>query len=185
MMNWNHLAPQLQWGAAIGASLVAALWDIKTHKIPNLLCLPVLALGLATIGWSGGWSGLGDGIAGCLLLGLPYFLLFVFAGGGAGDAKMMGALGAWLGFSNSVRALLAVSVCGAVMGLAYAACRRKLMPVLANMSLMAMTAGLMTFGRAKISDAQAMLPQERKMLHMPYGLAIFTGICLAAWSKLL
>src|SRR5207247_9306079 len=134
-----------------------------------------LLLGLMAATWMGGWSGLGDSLAGCLLLGVPYFLLFVFAGGGAGDAKMMGALGAWLGLANSVAALLAVAVCGAVLGLIYAAWRRRLVPVLGNMSQIAMSAGLITFGRTKLSDAQAMLPEEKKMLPMPYGLAIFTG----------
>ena len=69
MMNWNHLALQLQWGAAIGASLVAAMWDVRTHRIPNVLSVPVLALGLLMAGWCGGLHGLGDGVAGALLLG--------------------------------------------------------------------------------------------------------------------
>jgi len=182
---WNHSATQLQWGAAIGASLVAALWDIRTHRIPNWLTFPFLLGGLIAARWMGGWAGLGDSLSGCLLLGIPYFLLFVFAGGGAGDSKMMGALGAWIGFTNGVTALLCVAVSGAILGIVYAAWRRRLMPVLSNMSLIAMSAGLMTLGRAKISDAQAMLPNEKKMLPMPYGLAIFIGTGLAATSRCL
>ena len=185
MAVWDQNMTQLQWGVGIGASLAAALWDVRSHKIPNVLTFPVLMLGLMTAAWMRGWSGLGDSLAGCMLLGVPYFLLFVFAGGGAGDAKMMGALGAWLGLVNAIAALLAVAVCGAVLGLAYAAWRRRLVPVLGNMSLIAMSAGLITFGRTKLTDAQSMLPDEKKMLQMPYGLAIFTGICLAAGSKLL
>jgi len=185
MVILNHSASQLQWGAAIGASLVAALWDMRTHRIPNWLTFPVLFGGLAAAYGIGSWNGLGDAFAGCLLLGVPYFLLFVFAGGGAGDAKIMAALGAWLGLANAVPVLACVSVSGAIMGLAYAAWRRRLVPVLGNMSTIAMSAGLMTLGRAKISDAQAMLPDEKKMTAMPYGLAIFIGICLAAGSRLL
>jgi prepilin peptidase CpaA len=180
---WNHSASQLQWGAALGASLVAAIWDIRTHRIPNWLTFPFLLGGLAVAIATGGWAGLGNAAAGCLLMGVPCFLLFVFGGGGAGDAKMMGALGAWIGFSNAVPALLCVSVSGALLGLIYVAWRRRLGSVLSNMSLMAMSAGLMTLGRAKISDAQSVQPDEKKMLPMPYGLAIFIGMCLAAASR--
>ena len=52
-------------------------------------------------------------------------MLFVFAGGGAGDAKMMGALGAWLGLANGVVALVAVALSGAVIGLGYALIKGK------------------------------------------------------------
>ena len=35
--------------------------------------------------------------SGALLLGIPFVILFLIAGGGAGDAKMMAAIGAWVG----------------------------------------------------------------------------------------
>lgn len=175
----------LQWGVVIGASLLAALWDVRTGRIPNLLTGLLLLSGLVTAALVAGWSGLGDAGAGCLLLGVPYVVLFVFAGGGAGDAKMMAALGAWLGFSNSVAALLAVSLSGALLGMGYALLRGRGIPVLRNMSAMGFSAMLLVVGRAKLSHAQETLPSEEKMLPMPYGLAILVGMCVVLGGRLL
>ena len=36
-----------RWGAVIGASLLAAVWDVRTGTIPNRLCGPVVLAGLA------------------------------------------------------------------------------------------------------------------------------------------
>jgi len=49
-----------------------------------------------------------------LLLGIPYFLLFAFAGGGAGDAKIMAALGAWVGWHNGIAVVVGVSIGGGI-----------------------------------------------------------------------
>ena len=78
---WNHHLLPLQWGVAIGTSLAAAVCDVRTRRVPNLLTGPMLLAGLSWGIWIGGWAGLADSAAGCLLLAIPYVLLFVFAGG--------------------------------------------------------------------------------------------------------
>ena len=94
---WDHNMLPLQWGVVIGTALAAAVCDLRTRRVPNLLTGPIVLAGLAWGIWVGGWAGLADSVAGCLLLAIPYVLLFVFAGGGAGDAKLMGAIGSrWL-----------------------------------------------------------------------------------------
>ena len=180
-----HPLPALQWGVVIGASLAAAAWDVRTRRIPNLLSGPVLLGGLAVGLLVAGWRGLGDAAAGCLLLGIPYVLLFIFAGGGAGDAKMMGALGAWLGFSNGVVALVAVTVSGALLGAAYALAKKKAVPVLKNLRQIAIGVLILVPGRVKLAYVQEALPAEQQMLAMPYGLAILVGMCAAVGGKLL
>lgn len=71
--------------------------DLRTRRIPNLLTLPALALGLllAYCGWGSRGllsSGLGAAVALVVLAG-P----FALGGIGGGDVKMMVAAGAFLG----------------------------------------------------------------------------------------
>jgi prepilin peptidase CpaA len=181
----NHPALAIQWGVVLLASLLAAGWDVRTRRIPNWLTGLLLLSGVVQAMLAARWAGLGDALAGCLLLGVPYVVLFIFAGGGAGDAKMMGALGAWLGFSNGVMALLAVSICGAVLGIAYAMIKGKAAPALRNVGVIAMASGLLIVGQIRVAHVQAAIPKEEKMLPMPYGLAILAGMCVALGGRLL
>ena len=107
----------IQWGVVIVASLVAALWDVRTRRIPNKLTGSLLVSGIAWHAWVGGLPGVGDSLLGCFVASLPFLVLFLYAGGGAGDAKMMGAVGAWLGLAQGVVALVAVVCAGAIVGL--------------------------------------------------------------------
>ena len=43
---WNHPWAATQWGVVIGASLVAALVDARTFRIPNKLTFPLFGSGL-------------------------------------------------------------------------------------------------------------------------------------------
>lgn len=79
---------------AFATAAVAAFTDHRTGRIPNALTVPAFLAGLAL----GGDVALA-GMAACL--GAP---LFLFARGrlGAGDVKLLGALGALLGARDGV-----------------------------------------------------------------------------------
>jgi len=115
----------IQWGVVIGASLVAALTDVHRRQIPNLLTFPLLACGLLTSFALRGPIGLADGLAACVILALPYVYLFVFANGGAGDAKLMAALGAWLGVFNGLVVLASVALAGVVLAIGWTLIHRR------------------------------------------------------------
>ncbi|HCO96965.1 MAG TPA: hypothetical protein DIU00_24005 [Phycisphaerales bacterium] len=173
----------IQWGVVIGASLVGAFGDVRSRCIPNSLTFPLLAAGLVWSAWLGGVSGLGEAVGACMLLGVPYVLLFVFAGGGAGDAKLMGAIGAWLGLRQGLIVLLCVAVAGGVLGLVKAAAQRRLKFVLTNVLISFYTFILCVAGGRKPSLADARRETgtgESERLEMPYGVAIVAGVCIAA-----
>ncbi len=85
---------------AVGVSVfmaVAMLLDLRSRRLPNLLTVPfflagvtvhTVATGLPGLGFALGGFGVGFGIL---------LVLWLIGGGGGGDVKMMGALGAWLG----------------------------------------------------------------------------------------
>ena len=177
---WDQPAAIAQWGVVIGASLVAAAIDLRTHRIPNALTGPVFFAGLAWATWVGGLVGLADSVAACLVLALPYVFLFIFAGGGAGDAKMMGAIGAWLGLINGLVVLGAVALAGVVIALTAAAVRGKLTHVLLNMVTI-VTRLIPLPGQSGQERLDLPSPDDPGMSKkMPYGAAIFVGVCLAA-----
>ena len=83
---------------ASGCAVAGAGFDLRSRRIPNFLTLPSRFLGLAVHLLLDGWTALPGALAGMLACG-GVFLLFYLAGGmGAGDVKLMaavGCLGGW------------------------------------------------------------------------------------------
>lgn len=94
------------------AVLLAAWIDWRQHKVPNWLTATIALAGLTAQCMFSGWAGLGTGLGG---LALGFGLLIVpwaMHGMGAGDVKLMAAIGAWFG---PVMTLISFAV-GAVLG---------------------------------------------------------------------
>jgi prepilin peptidase CpaA len=102
---------------ALVAALVAAITDITRFKVYNLLTLPLLVAGLVYHGVTAGPAGLALSAAG-MVLGASLLLLFYVMGGmGAGDVKLMAALGAWLGLPAVFYVFLASALAAGVYAL--------------------------------------------------------------------
>ena len=112
--------------AVVSFTLATAYTDTFRWKIPNKLTVPFFGLGLVyqccSYGF-GTWEGLMenhgliDGLAGFGLGFGMYFVLWIVAGGGGGDVKLMGALGAWLGFKLTFFLIIASLVMVVVDGI--------------------------------------------------------------------
>lgn len=94
------------------ALAAATATDLRSQRIPNALTLPMAALALASHGLAGGVGGLWFSFAGlCLGLGLmlaPY----LFGVMGAGDVKLMAAVGACIGPELTLAAFLLTCLAG-------------------------------------------------------------------------
>ena len=106
----------------LGWTLLAlAVIDMRTMLLPDLLTAPILLLGLVVAGIEGR---LGDSIAGALL-GFTVFALIAMAyrrwrgrdGLGLGDAKLLGAAGAWVGWAGLPSIVLLASVAALIVAL--------------------------------------------------------------------
>jgi prepilin peptidase CpaA len=175
----DQAVPALQWGAVIAGALAAAAFDARSRRIPNLLTGGLLAAGLVHAGALAGAAGLADAGAATVVLALPYVILFACAGGGAGDAKLMGALGAWLGLVQGTLVLCCVCLAGIALALVWAAAGRRLSQVLSHVGLVARGAALPFFGAGSLRDVPSLIPTPAECQKMPYGLAIAAGVVIA------
>jgi prepilin peptidase CpaA len=165
-----------QWTVSIGLSLTAALFDLTTGRIPNLLTLPAWLIGLSFAWFTADPIGFCASLAASLLVASPCLLLFLFAGGGAGDVKLMAAIGSWLGLRNGFVALVAVSLATVVFGIFWALVHRRFGSVKRNLTSMAAGFSLLGLGMMTRKDADIVLPDQNSMLRMPYGVPIFLGV---------
>jgi prepilin peptidase CpaA len=103
--------------AVLLVGLAACITDLRSRRIPNVLTFGASAAAFAFWAYMGGLAGLAVGVAGWLvgcLLFLPWFLL---RGMGAGDVKLLAALGAWTGPSTALWIALYAAVAGGIMAL--------------------------------------------------------------------
>ena len=112
--------------AVAAASGTAAAIDLRTGRIPNPLTasIAVAGLGLAAFGLTGhsmGGAAVGAAIGFALMM--PGHVL---GGTGAGDVKLLAALGTWLGPGGVLMAFLYSAIAGGVLAVAHAARRRRL-----------------------------------------------------------
>ena len=97
--------------------IVAAIIDIRIQKIPNILTFPAIVVGLTYHSVANGLSGFifsSEGLA----MGIAIFLIpYMMGGMGAGDAKLMGAVGAMIGPKGVMIACLFTAIVGGVYAL--------------------------------------------------------------------
>lgn len=107
------------------ASVAAAVIDLRTRRVPNVLTFTLgafgVALALTGLGRIGLTASLAGGLVGLLLM-LPGH---VFGRTGAGDVKLLAAGGTLLGPAATVTAFLVMAVAGGAIALVIAVRSRR------------------------------------------------------------
>ncbi len=159
----------------LGVLLLASAWsDARNGKIPNALVYPAALAGMTLNLFQSGMTGLLQSIAG-IAVGIALLLIpYVMGGMGAGDVKLMGAVGSFIGPKGA----LAAFVCSAFAGLIYA------IIILLRQGLLGKTLSrywtvfvLSVWG----GEAQYVRPSEREQNLPPlrYAIAIAVGTAVA------
>jgi prepilin peptidase CpaA len=151
--------------------LVTAIYtDTRSSRIPNWLTFPAMGVALLVHAWLGGLPGALFSLGG-LGAGLGLFLLIYFSGSiGAGDVKLMAAVGALIGpYGALLSGLLALMV-GGVYALG-AMCYHWGFVTTGQRLVSAAHGGLFTGG--KVWAQQLQLP-----FRLRYGLAVAGGTLL-------
>jgi prepilin peptidase CpaA len=103
----------------------AAVIDLRTRRIPNILTASLAAVGLGIAAAGLGRVGLGASMLG-ILLGLAFMMPgHIFGATGAGDVKLLAAAGALLGPTDTIYAFLYTAIAGGILALLVAVARRR------------------------------------------------------------
>src|SRR5271157_907048 len=155
---------------AVALAITAAVLDVEQHRIPNWLNYAGVLLGLTLRCVYFGWRGLGTAVAGALMAGGIMLVFYGVRAMGAGDVKLMAAIGSLVGPRRAVVVVLATAIFGGVMALFYAAYRGRMGTTLRNVgSVVRFHAwgGMQAHPELNLDNPAA--------LRMPYGLAIAAG----------
>jgi prepilin peptidase CpaA len=156
-------------GALITAA-TGAVQDVRARRIPNLLTYGSLLAGLACRTVLERAHGLAQGAEGMLIGGGVFFLFFLVRGIGAGDVKLMAAVGAWVGAWPAVHVMVYTAFAGLAIAIFYMVFYRRIGSTLLNTGELLrhhLTSGLKAHPELNLQDPAA--------IRMPYGLAIAVG----------
>lgn len=151
---------------AVLLALIAAWTDFRHRRIPNWLTVSGLLVGIALNVAASGWLGLKTSLFGAglgLLLLLPFVLLRSL---GAGDWKLAGALGAFVGPEVLLNVLLGSIFVAGIMAVALVIYKGRVRQTLRNIGHL--IASLVTFHMPG-SEVSLDNPQSLKV---PYGVAL-------------
>ncbi|MGO9647938.1 MAG: prepilin peptidase [Terriglobales bacterium] len=128
------LSKQVVWLLPALFAAIAGFTDWRSRRIPNWLTVGGLGLGILVNSVTRGWLGAKDSLLGAglgLLLLLPFVLMRSL---GAGDWKLMGALGAFLGPSHLITVLFATVLVAGVMALVLVIWKGRMRQTLRNIA---------------------------------------------------
>jgi prepilin peptidase CpaA len=163
----------------IGALLtLACVSDLRTRRIPNVLTFSAAGCALVFHLVTGGWNAAGWSLAGYVAGLLLFFPFFALRGMGAGDVKLLGAVGAWIGPAQVVNAALATSIAGGVLALVIATSNGYLTTALRNVWL------LLTHWRVMgVQPLDAVSLQGSNGPRLAYAVPIAIGTVVSLWLK--
>ena len=153
-------------GLAVALAVAAGVTDWRSRRIPNWLTITGLLVGIAANAAVGGVGGLKTSLLGAGL-GLLLLLPFVFLRSlGAGDWKLAGALGAFVGPGVLLDLLMGSIFVAGIMALGLVIYKRRLMETLRNIGRMLRS--MLTF---HMPGAEVSLDNPQS-LKVPYGVAL-------------
>jgi len=165
-------------GPAIALALIAGWTDWRSRRIPNWLTVPGFLVGVSVNVMVSGWPGLKASLFGAGL-GLLVLLPFVFLRSlGAGDWKLAGALGAFVGWEAMANLLMGSVFVAGVMALGLVIYKRRFLETVRNIGRL--LGSMLTFHRP---PAEVSLDNPES-LKVPYGVALALTTLLYGIGKM-
>lgn len=166
--------------AAVG-SLFAALTDVWRFKIYNFQTIPMMVSGVIYHTIVNGAEGLFGSVCG-LIFGVIILLLpFLMGGLGAGDVKLLAAIGAWLGMPMTLYVFIASGFASGLCAFLMLAFQRSFPDALFHVHVMwqRLTSFITLPNREEWMQPVVPAHDQRRRV-IPYGAMIAFGIVAAA-----
>jgi len=162
-----------------GVLIIASITDLRSHRISNRLTYSTMIFGLVFYSLTSGLAGFLQSVSG-LSLGLALLIGFYLLGGmGAGDVKLMAAVGSLLGPQGVFEAFLGTAVAGGIYALIILTAKGYLLDTLKRFGLMIKTF-FMTKKFIYIPPSR-----EEKAPLLCYGVAISLGTLASVAYRLI
>lgn len=156
--------------------------DITERRIPNKLTIPVILWGIVTAGIYSGFNGILFSISGFLVGLAVFFIPFAMGGMGAGDVKLMAAVGSVLGWKLTVYSALLTAIAGGIIVIGYTIYTGKFVGMIKNMGIhfvkwilyiiYLVTHSDRVYEKYKLLNV---LKIDDEKIYIPYGVAIAVG----------
>lgn len=159
----------------VATALAAALYDLRIRRIPNWINCSGVLLGLSLNAYFAGWSGAGTALGGLLAALCIYIPLYALKGMGAGDVKLMAAIGAIAGPGNWLHIFIVTALLGGVASVALVFWRGRIHQTMLNISIILTQ---LAKGKAPVEQNSALSIHNDQALKMPHGAIIAAGVGL-------
>ncbi len=166
------MVSQISAGLLLAVVVVAAVGDVRTRRIPNLLTVPAFLAALM-LGAAQGIQPFVGALAGA---GLGFAIgaaLLALGGMGGGDAKLLTVVGAFLGPQGFGVAMAATAVTGGLLACALVIHRRSVHATLRS------TGGLVAYGATGGRAGKRTTISSPQAITLPYAVPIALGAVLA------
>jgi prepilin peptidase CpaA len=163
---------------ALGLAVVACGWDLRTRRIPQALTLGGALAGLTVHLVNGGWNAGVASAAGWAVGIAIFFVPFALGGLGAGDVKLLGAIGAWLGPMNAIWVGLYAGAAGGVLAIFVALTNGYLVQAVGNVGI------LLAYWRLNgVKPLPEITLEHSRGPRLAYAVPILAGTMVTLWLK--
>jgi prepilin peptidase CpaA len=152
--------------------LAAAVYDVRYRRIPNWLTVGGVVLGIALNTFLYQWPGTLYALKGLGLAFGLYVTLYALRAMGAGDVKLMAAVGSMVGWENWFGIFLVTAVIGGIMSLILITARGRVKKTLFNVSFILSE---MMSGRPAYLANEELDVKSKKSLGLAHGAVIAVG----------
>lgn len=153
-------------------ALIAGVVDIRARRIPNWLVLTGLSLGITLNSLIFGWFGLKLALSGAGLAFAVYFAFYLLRAMGAGDVKLMAAVGALAGPKGWLAIFFFTAIAGGIIAFTLLLAKGRFKRTLLNVSIMLHQLSRL---QAPYHATEELDVRSGKALRLPHGATIALG----------
>lgn len=161
--------------------LTVSYKDFTERRIPNKITFPTIFLGWGLGLVAGGFPGFIQSLLGTLMGGAIFFIPFVLGGMGAGDVKLLAAIGALKGWKFALLSAFYSAFAGLIMSIFVLIAKGNFAIMIYNLIHKTVSIILLVYQNEWLINWQSKFAQKSQTYertYIPFGIAISVGAIL-------